>query len=208
MWTNGTYTWFGPEACEAGFLLAPDSPAIDQGALIEGFHCPAPGPDPSGCVEWSGAAPDIGACEMIAAVTPPPPSDFPVVLNSTLGTAPEEKTVTVNIVKQGPTVTLNIQANDAEQCDEGNLYINGNGPVQLWQDSLFVPDATDPCYMSARNGVTAPAAIVTDAAWWNDGDNAVRFVHDKVTSSGFVVESMIVVTSSQAPNAPAAVNLK
>ena len=65
MWTNGTYTWFGPETCEAGFLLAPDSPAIDQGALTE-LHCPAPGPDPSGCVEWSGAAPDIGACEMVA----------------------------------------------------------------------------------------------------------------------------------------------
>jgi len=67
MWTDGTYTWFGNQWCaEAGLLLAPDSPAIDQGAFIEGFHCPAPGPDPSGCVEWSGAAPDIGACEMVS----------------------------------------------------------------------------------------------------------------------------------------------
>jgi len=66
-WTDGIYTWMGPAECvAAGLLLAPNSPAIDAGLLIPDFHCPAPGPDPSGCAEWSGAAPDIGACEYVS----------------------------------------------------------------------------------------------------------------------------------------------
>jgi hypothetical protein len=48
-----------------GFRLAPDSPAIDAGIWIEGLHCPQAGFDNSGCVEWFGAAPDIGACEFV-----------------------------------------------------------------------------------------------------------------------------------------------
>lgn len=62
-----------------GFNLSPDSDAIDQGAYIEGFHCPAPGFDDSGCVEWFGSAPDIGACEFIPPDTPVVP-DAPNIL--------------------------------------------------------------------------------------------------------------------------------
>jgi hypothetical protein len=50
-----------------GFRLARGSPAIDSGELIAGFHCPAPGFNDSGCVEWFGKAPDLGACEYIPA---------------------------------------------------------------------------------------------------------------------------------------------
>jgi len=71
VWTNGVYVWGGNQWCaEAGFLLSPNSPAIDAGAFIQGFDCPAPGLDPSGCVEWYGSAPDIGACERF----PSPPA--------------------------------------------------------------------------------------------------------------------------------------
>ena len=64
IWTNGVNTWGGLASCyDAGFSLAADSPAIDYGVWIEGLHCPSPGPDPSGCVEWYGKAPDAGACE-------------------------------------------------------------------------------------------------------------------------------------------------
>lgn len=67
VWTQGGYVWAGPSSCyEAGFLLQPDSPAVDQGAWEAGLHCPLPGLDPSGCVEWSGKNPDIGACEMFS----------------------------------------------------------------------------------------------------------------------------------------------
>ena len=70
-WTENGYSWFGNQWCyDAGALLSPGSSAIDAGALIPGFHCPNPGPDPSGCVEWSGKAPDIGACEYVATATP------------------------------------------------------------------------------------------------------------------------------------------
>lgn len=64
VWTDGIYTWGGNPFCaEAGFLLSPESPAIDAGEYIEGFHCSSAGLDPSGCVEWFGSSPDIGACE-------------------------------------------------------------------------------------------------------------------------------------------------
>ncbi len=61
-----------------GFRLAPGSPAIDAGAWIQGIHCPAPGFDDSGCVEWFGTAPDIGACEFIPGTPPAPPSNLQV----------------------------------------------------------------------------------------------------------------------------------
>ncbi len=42
---------------------APNSPAIDNGTWIQGYHCTSPGPNSSGCREWYGSAPDIGAYE-------------------------------------------------------------------------------------------------------------------------------------------------
>jgi len=64
VWTNGVVAWAGaPECLDAGLLPASTSGAIDAGALVAGHHCPKPGLDASGCKEWFGAAPDIGACE-------------------------------------------------------------------------------------------------------------------------------------------------
>ena len=75
-WTDGTHVWAGNPYCgETGALLQPSSPAIDAGTIIEGFHCPNPGPGVD-CQEWYGKAPDIGACEYVAtvvAVGPPNP---------------------------------------------------------------------------------------------------------------------------------------
>lgn len=79
-WTDGVNTWAGNPFCaEAGFLLAPGSPAIDQGARIEGLHCPEPGSalnqpvlaDGSYCLEWAGKNPDIGACERVELLSAP-----------------------------------------------------------------------------------------------------------------------------------------
>lgn len=81
-WTKGGAVWAGNPYCagsvdapEPVFLLQPDSPAIDAGALIEGHHCPLPGSSVGqpkmtdwlgdNCREWYGAAPDIGACEFV-----------------------------------------------------------------------------------------------------------------------------------------------
>lgn len=63
--TDGNNVWIGPEGCADGFLLSPDSPAIDAGVWIEGFHCPLPGMNPSGCAEWENGNPDAGACEWV-----------------------------------------------------------------------------------------------------------------------------------------------
>lgn len=55
------------DPCASGFALKAGSPAIDAGEYIAGHHCPAAGRNvgqwPSGCVEWNGKAPDLGACE-------------------------------------------------------------------------------------------------------------------------------------------------
>ncbi|MCD6496328.1 MAG: right-handed parallel beta-helix repeat-containing protein, partial [Candidatus Aenigmarchaeota archaeon] len=59
--------WENPDFVDAAnrdFHLAPDSPAIDTGILIPGFHCETAGFHPDeGCVEWYGNEPDIGAFE-------------------------------------------------------------------------------------------------------------------------------------------------
>jgi len=67
IWTDGVYMWVGPANCVTADLLPkPGGETLDKGAFIAGFHCPAPGANPSGCQEWSGAAPDIGACEYVS----------------------------------------------------------------------------------------------------------------------------------------------
>jgi hypothetical protein len=81
-YTDGTYTWAGNPNCIGpgyNFTLQSTSPAIDAGTITE-INCPQAGsalnqprlPDGSYCSEWYGSAPDIGACEYVAQVTPPP----------------------------------------------------------------------------------------------------------------------------------------
>ena len=73
-WTNGSQTWAGNPFCAmSGKLLSANSPAVDHGSLIPGFHCPKPGsaldqPRMSNgdyCYEWYGSSPDLGSCEYV-----------------------------------------------------------------------------------------------------------------------------------------------
>jgi len=73
-WTDGTQTWAGNPFCGASAtLLSLNSPAVDRGTLISGFHCPKPGsalnqPRMSNgdyCQEWYGSSPDLGSCEYV-----------------------------------------------------------------------------------------------------------------------------------------------
>ncbi|SRR6266446_3123098 len=84
-WTDGTYTWAGNPFCVfygTNYTLLPTSPAIDAGALIEGFHCPLAGsalnqprqPNGDFCWEWYGKAPDIGGCEFVPTQMVKPPN--------------------------------------------------------------------------------------------------------------------------------------
>jgi len=46
------------------FSLKPESPAINNGTIIPGYHCSTAGAHPGeDCREWYGTAPDIGAYE-------------------------------------------------------------------------------------------------------------------------------------------------
>lgn len=69
--------WTNP-ACAQGFMLRPDSPAIDAGVIIPGFHCPIAGPGDGTCIPWYGKAPDIGACEFIPIQGPAAPTGLVV----------------------------------------------------------------------------------------------------------------------------------
>lgn len=73
-WTNGTQTWAGNPFCAmSGTLPSANSPAVDHGSIIPGFHCPKPGsaldqPRMSNgdfCHEWYGSSPDLGSCEYV-----------------------------------------------------------------------------------------------------------------------------------------------
>ena len=85
-WTDGTYTWARNPFCNQAGLLQPDSPAIDQGVLIQGHHCPQPGSAlnqprmddwlESYCQEWYGESVDIGACEFVAGSKPNAPESL------------------------------------------------------------------------------------------------------------------------------------
>jgi len=55
------------DAAGGDFSLQAGSPARDRGAVISGFHCPESddtNPSQSGCMHWSGTAPDIGILEL------------------------------------------------------------------------------------------------------------------------------------------------
>lgn len=73
-WTDGTQTWSGNPFCAtSGRLLSANSPAVDHGSLIPGFHCPKPGSalnqarksNGDYCHEWYGSSPDLGSCEYV-----------------------------------------------------------------------------------------------------------------------------------------------
>ena len=58
------------DAINNKFSLQQESPAIDNGIIIPGYHCTTSGSHPGeNCREWYGNAPDIGAYEYIPAQT-------------------------------------------------------------------------------------------------------------------------------------------
>ena len=105
-------------------------------------------------------------------------SGFPVVLQSR--NLPEEATASLQIDKPSGTIgtaILTLTVFDPDGADEGELEINGNGPLQL-----FGREAT---WRNDRK--TIDIALSTPAVWWNDGVNTLRFVHTK--TGGYRVEN-------------------
>lgn len=89
--------------------LAENSPAIDRGEFIVGYHCLLAddhgGSGLTNCRHWSGNAPDIGALEYTG---PPPPDTTPPIRSNGLpaGTLPSNTTQ----------VTLSLTTNEIARC--------------------------------------------------------------------------------------------
>ncbi|MBI4057649.1 MAG: right-handed parallel beta-helix repeat-containing protein, partial [Elusimicrobia bacterium] len=116
-----------------------------------------------------------------------PPSGFPV---NHQGTPPEEATVILQVSKPANATgaTLTMRVYDPDFPDEGNLYINGNGPVALF-GSLGT---------TGNDGLILTLNYATTAWWWLDGANSLRFVH--LRTQGYRVDSASVTFSTPGPD--------
>jgi Right handed beta helix region len=84
--------------------------------------------------------------------------------------------------------TLEMAVTDANFPDEGELFVNGEGPIPLFGANLS-PDAR-----------TASVSYDMPAAWWQDGENTVRFTHLK--TPGFRIERASLAFDNVPPAAP------
>ena len=106
---------------------------------------------------------------------------FPVVLQGR--NLPEETTTSLQISKpSGTTGTaiLTLTVFDPDASDEGELEINGNGPIALFGDQGT--------WKNDRK--TISIALNTPTAWWINGMNVLRFVHTR--TGGYRVENAMV----------------
>jgi hypothetical protein len=112
------------------------------------------------------------ALEIIGTVDIP---DFPVILQ---GSPPEEQTVTLNVVKPSDTTeaSLTLTVYDPDFPDEGQLYINGNGPIELF--GAFG--------VSENDYQTVTLTWTTPSLWWTDGSNILTFTH--LQTAGYTID--------------------
>lgn len=106
---------------------------------------------------------------------------FPVKLQGT--PLPEEKTVTFNTTKNPGSfenAVLTMTVFDGEYQNEGELYVNGNGPVALFGNQA----------VSQNNDVVKVLTYTMPASWWRTGDNTLRFVHKSTV--GYRVDSVAI----------------
>jgi hypothetical protein len=117
---------------------------------------------------------------------------FPEYLVELMGDVPEEKTIVINVAKPANTTeaVLLMSAYDADMLGEGELIINGNTPI-----SLFDTNGPDSEF--------SDVIITTPGAFWNDDDNTLRFTH--TATGGYVINSIEVnfgVTVLSPPHPP------
>lgn len=94
-------------------------------------------------------------------------ADYPVVLT---GSAPEQAFIIVSLTQEqiGSSTKLVLEARDPDFPDEGELWINGNGPIALF-----------PGGNSAHDAQVVTITVDVPIEWWVVGDNNLRFVHTK-----------------------------
>ena len=99
---------YAKSVMEQAFSLKSGSPLIDAGTIIEGYHCPNPGPDSSGCREWYGESPDIGAFEYA------PQDIVNVVILDETSTPPISDSITFNALPIGVETTTGFNAGESK----------------------------------------------------------------------------------------------
>lgn len=147
-----------------------------------------------------------GSAQGIVTVTQDPfsPPGFPVDL---FGTPETEKTITIGVSKPGNppvNVSYNVTAFDPDHGEndspEGQAFINGNGPIDLF------PGATQ----ANGDGQTNDFIFSTPSSWWVDGNNELRFV--RLYSTGYRIEMASVMFGvsevNDGDNSPAEFDLK
>ncbi len=120
------------------------------------------------------------------------PAAFPVMLWGLPGSPPGESSVSVTAVKppDAQTATLTMQIFDADMPDEGELFVNGQGPLALFGDQA----------RDENNNLSVTITMTTPAEWWTDGPNTLRWVWRR--TRGFNVETFAVEFSQPAPEPP------
>ncbi len=93
---------------------------------------------------------------------------FPISLQRS---APESTEVQVTLSKANNASSAIIDFNvyDADHSNEGQLFINGNGPVQLFGNAA----------RGANDSRSVDIRYITPASWWKEGSNTLRFVHTR-----------------------------
>ena len=70
---------------------------------------------------------------------------------------------------------------DPDMANEGELWINGNGPIQLFGAQG----------VAANNRVVKTISFPVPVAWWREGENSLRFVHS--STLGYEIRSAQVI---------------
>ena len=130
------------------------------------------------------AAGNIGLSPTIAVIVnniaTNPVLGFPLILQGP--NVPESKIAVVSTGSVDPRiyqdVVLELSAYDANIADEGELYVNGNGPIPLFGNSA----------KGANVYNVVMIRVSTPASWWKAGDNTLRFTHTK--TAGYRVDAI------------------
>lgn len=123
---------------------------------------------------------------------PPVPVGLPVDLQGTV--LPEEATLPVTLVKPAnvSTATVRLSVFDMDNPDEGELYINGNGPIALF-GAQHLPN---------NDSTVEIFTVQVDPNWLLDGANQFRFTH--TATVGYRIDDVSVdfVIADPPPAAP------
>ena len=110
----------------------------------------------------------------------PVAAEFPLVLSNN---ADLRTNLRVEKPVNATDVVLILNVLDPDNAAEGELYINGNGPIILFE--ALLSEATQGS--GNNDGKTLDISLETPLSWWKQGENSLRFKH--LVTAGFTVNS-------------------